>query len=170
MSYSRNVLVVVVGCLIAVSAACSSTDPLDEMGVTLTNLKFSDSTLFETVMVATVRVTNPNPDPLEFEGASFKLILDDRKIGTGLAPDPFTVDGLATTVVDVTFHISTPTAVFRMIDILKDEREVTYGIRGSLFVVTQFGTKKLKVEKMGHMDLQNLEVPQSIEPLTPASQ
>jgi len=161
-------MLIAVGLLIG-AVGCSTTDPLEEMGITLTNLKFLDSTVFETSMVATVRVTNPNPDPLEFEGASFKLILDDRKVGTGLAPDPFTVEGLATTIVDVTFHVSTPTAVFRKIDILKDEREVTYGIRGSLFVVTKFGTKKLKVEKMGHLDLQNLEVPQSIEPLAPAS-
>jgi LEA14-like dessication related protein len=115
-------------------------------------------------LVASVRVINPNPDAFEFEGASFKLILDDRKVGTGLAPEPFSVDGLGTTLVDVTFHINTATAVFRIVDVLKDQREVTYGIRGSLFVTGKYGRKKLKVNKMGRLDLNDLEVPQSIEP------
>jgi LEA14-like dessication related protein len=38
-------------------------------------------TLFETGMVAKLRVTNPNPEALTIDGASFKLILDD-KMGT----------------------------------------------------------------------------------------
>jgi LEA14-like dessication related protein len=152
------------GCLVIFAAGCSTTDELEELEITLTGLQFEDSTLLETVLVANVRVINPNPDAFEFEGASFKLILDDRKVGTGLAPEPFSVDGLGTTLVDVTFHINTATAVFRIVDILKDQREVTYGIRGSLFVTSKYGRKKLKVDKMGRLDLENLELPQSIEP------
>jgi len=38
-------------------------------------------TLFESGMVAKLRVTNPNPEALTIDGASFKLILDD-KMGT----------------------------------------------------------------------------------------
>ena len=149
------------GCLVIVGVGCSSADPLEELEITLTGLEFGDSTLLETVLVASVRIVNPNPDALEFEGASFKLILDDRKVGTGLAPDAFSVDGLGTTLVDVTFHINTATALFRIVDVVKDQREVTYGIRGSLFVTTSLGRKKLTVEKMGRLDLNNLEVPQS---------
>jgi len=151
-------------CLLIGVAGCSTTDPLEEMGVTLTNLKFLDSTVFETSMVATIRVSNPNPEPFEFEGASFKLILDDRKVGTGLAPDAFSVERLGTTTVDVTFHINNATAVFRVIDVLRDQREVNYGIQGSLFVTSSYGRKKLKVNKMGTLDLKNFDVPQSIEP------
>ncbi len=165
--YLKRTLIAV--CLLIGAVGCSTTDPLEEMGVTLTNIEFVDSTLFEAVMVATIRVSNPNPEPFEFEGASFKLILDDRKVGTGLAPEAFSVDRLGTTTVDVTFHVNTATAVFRVIDVLRDQREVNYGIQGSLFVTSSYGRKKLKVNKMGTLDLQNLEVPQSIEPTVPTS-
>lgn len=162
---SRKIaLVVLTGSLVILVAGCSTTDSLEELEITLTGLQFEDSTLLETVLVASVRVINPNPDAFEFEGASFKLILDDRKVGTGLAPEPFSVDGLGTTLVDVTFHINTATAVFRIVDVLKDQREVIYGIRGSLFVTGKYGREKLKVNKMGRLDLNDLEVPQSIEP------
>ncbi len=150
--------------LVAAAAGCASTNALEEMEITLAGLEFTEATLFETTMVAKIRVANPNPDPLSFEGASFKLYLDDRKVGTGMAPEPFAVEGLATTVVDVTFHLNNATAAFRIVDILKDQREVSYGVRGALFTDTTFGRRKLKVEKMGTLDLENLEVPQSTNP------
>ena len=154
----------------ALATGCATTDALEEMEITLTGLQFTEATLFETTMVAKIRVTNPNPTPLAFEGASFKLYLDDRKMGTGLAPEPFAVEGLATTIVDVTFHLNNATVAFRLVDILKDKREVDYGVRGSLFMDGTLGRRKLKVEKMGHLDLANLEVPQSIEPPPPKIQ
>jgi LEA14-like dessication related protein len=157
-------------CLTIVAAACATTEALEEMEITLIGLEFTDATLFETTMVASVRVANPNPDPLSFRGASFKLYLDDRKVGTGMAPEPFTVDGLATTVVPVTFHINNATAIFRIVDVLNDEREVGYGVRGSLFTDSSLGGRKLKVEKMGTLDLENFEVPHSIEPPSPRLQ
>jgi hypothetical protein len=69
----------------------------------------------------------------------------------------------------VTFHINTATAVFRIVDVLKDQREVIYGIRGSLFVTGKLGRKKLKVDKIGRLDLNDLDVPQSIQPLPSVS-
>lgn len=156
--------------LAAAAGGCATTDALEEMEITLTGLEFTEATLFETTMVASIRVANPNPTPLSFEGASFKLYLDDRKVGIGLAPDPFTVDGLATTVVPVTFHINNATAIFRIVEVLKDKREVGYGVRGSLFTDASLGGRKLKVEKMGTLDLENFEVPHSIEPPPPKLQ
>ena len=143
--------------LVLIAAGCSSTDELEQMEVTLINLEFTDATVFETIMVATVRLANPNPEPFEFEGASFKLYLDDRKVGTGLAPDAFSVDGLGTTAVDVTFHVNTANVVFRLYDAFRDEREITYGIQGALFVTTSYGRKKLKVNRMGRLDTANIE-------------
>jgi LEA14-like dessication related protein len=146
------------------ATGCASSDALEEMEITLTDLQFTEATVFETTMVAKIRVANTNPDPLAFEGASFKLYLDDRKVGTGLAPDAFEVEGLATTVIPVTFYLNNATALLRVIDVLKDQREVNYGVRGSLFMDSSWGRRKLKVEKMGSLDIENLELPQSTDP------
>jgi LEA14-like dessication related protein len=148
--------------LMALASGCATTNALEEMEITLVNLEFTEATLFETTMVAQIRVANPNPDPLSFEGASFKLYLDDRKVGTGMVPDPFTVEELATTVVKATFHLNNATAAFRIIDVLRDRREVGYGVRGSLFTDAAIGRRKLRVEKMGVLDLENLEVPEAV--------
>jgi LEA14-like dessication related protein len=153
---------VVALCLVSLWSGCATTDALEEMEITLVGLDFTDATLFETTMLADIRVANPNPDPLSFEGASFKLYLDDRKVGTGMVPEPFAVEGLDTTVVRATFHLNNATAAFRIVDVLKDKRAVGYGVIGSLFADSSFGRRKLKVEKMGMLDLENLEVPESI--------
>lgn len=161
----RRIVGAILGLWIAaVLTGCATTTALEEMEITLSDLRFTEATLFETTMVARIRVANPNPDLLSFEGASFKLYLDDRKVGTGMVPEPFMVEGLASTVVDATFHLNNATAAFRIVDVLRDKREVGYGVRGSLFTDATFGRRKLKVEKMGILDLENLEVPQSTNP------
>jgi LEA14-like dessication related protein len=139
-----------------------SIEPLD---VTLANLKITEVTVFETTMVAQLRVTNPNPEALAIEGASFKLYLEDKKVGTGTSKESFTVDRLDSYVVDVIFHMNNASALLRLKDILENrDKEVSYGIRGGLYTEGAFGTKKLKVEKSGTINLEKVPVPAANEP------
>jgi LEA14-like dessication related protein len=128
-----------------------SIEPLE---VTLANLKITEVTVFETTLVAKLRVTNPNPEAFTIEGASFKLYLENKKVGTGTSKEAFTIDRLDSSVVDVLFHINNASALLRIKDILEDE-DVSYGISGGLYTQGAFGTKKLKVEKTGRIDLRN---------------
>ena len=137
-----------------------SIEPLD---VTLAKLNITEVTLFETTLVAKLRITNPNPEAFTIEGASFKLYLEDKKVGTGTSKESFTVDRLDSYVVDVIFHINNASALLRIKDILEDD-DVSYGIRGGLYTQGAFGTKKLKVEKTGRIDLKNIPVPEADEP------
>ena len=50
------------------------------------------------------------------------------------------------------FHINNASALLRLKDILEDD-DVSYGVRGGLYTQGSFGTKKLKVEKTGRLDL-----------------
>jgi LEA14-like dessication related protein len=133
-------------------AGCASTGAIDPLEITLVSLQVGEMTVFETEMHAKLRVTNPNPEPFAIEGASFKLYLDDRKVGTGTTPEFFTVERLESTVFDVVFHINNASALLRLREIIEDQ-EVTYGVRGSLFTQGTFGTKKIKVAKTGSIDL-----------------
>jgi LEA14-like dessication related protein len=141
--------VLVVGAL-----GCSSMGSMEPFDVTLANLDITEVTVFETTLVAKIRVTNPNPEAFAIDGASFKLYLEDKKVGTGTSNESFTVDRLDSYVVDVIFHINNASALLRLKDILEDEdKEVSYGVRGGLYTQGAFGTKKLKVDKAGTIDL-----------------
>ena len=136
-------------------AGCASTGAIDPLEITLVSLQVGEMTIFETEMHAKLRVTNPNPEPFAIEGASFKLYLDDRKVGTGTTPEFFTVERLESTVFDVVFHINNASALLRLREIIEDQ-EVSYGVRGALFTQGAFGTKRIKVAKTGSIDLNEL--------------
>jgi LEA14-like dessication related protein len=144
---------------------CSSMGSMEPFDVTLANLNITEVTVFETTLVAKIRITNPNPEAFEIDGASFKLYLEDKKVGTGTSNESFTVDRLDSSVIDVIFHINNASALLRLKDILEDEdKEVSYGVRGGLFTEGAFGTKKLKVEKTGRVDLKKTGLPEVDEP------
>jgi LEA14-like dessication related protein len=150
----RSGLLPVICAALAVTAGCSSMAGVEPLEVTLSNLKITEVTVFETTLVAKLRVTNPNPEALTINGGSFKLILDDKKVGTGTASETFTVERLDSAVIDAVFHLNNASALLRVKDILQ-EQEVTYGVSGSLFTERSFGTRKIKIEKTGRLDLSN---------------
>jgi len=144
--------------LVAGLLGCTSMASIEPLDVTLANLNITEVTIFETTLVAKLRITNPNPEAITIEGASFKLYLEDKKVGTGTSKESFTVDRLDSHVVDVIFHMNNASALLRLKGILEDkDKEISYGVRGGLYTQGAFGTKKLKVEKTGHIDLENRE-------------
>ena len=91
--------------------------------------------------------------------------LVDKKVGTGTSKESFTVDRLDSHVVDVIFHMNNASALLRLKDILEDQdKEISYGVRGGLYTQGAFGTKKLKVEKTGRIDLKEVSAPEGDEP------
>ena len=142
---------------------CSTMGSLEPLEVTLSNIQIPEVTVFETTLVAKLRITNPNPEGLTIDGGSFKLYLDDKKVGTGTTSETFSVDRLDSTVVDAVFHINNASAILRLKDIFQ-QKEVSYGVRGSLFTQGSFGTKKIKVEKTGRIDLTEIQSPETDEP------
>jgi LEA14-like dessication related protein len=131
---------------------CATTASVEPLEVTLADLEIAEVTVFETTLLARLRVTNPNPDPVAIDGASFKLLLDGTKVGTGTAPAAFAVERLGSTVIDAEFHINNATALLRVKDML-DKQTVSYGVTGSLFSRGPFGTRRIRVEKSGSLDL-----------------
>ncbi len=154
LSYCLRRRLFAVGLILLGGLGCSSTGSMEPLDVTLTDLNVTEVTVFETTLVAKLRITNPNPEALAIEGASFKLYLEDKKVGTGTSKASFTVDRLDSSVIDVIFHINNASAILRLKDFLENNgREVSYGVRGGLFTEGAFGTKKLKVDKAGTIDL-----------------
>lgn len=141
-----------VAALAAVIAGCSAMALIEPLELTLADLEISEMTLFETTLLARIRITNPNPEPLTIDGASFKLILEGRKIGSGTTPETFTIDRLDSQLVDAVFHVNNASAVLRLGDILA-QQTVSYGVTGALFTQGTFGTRKLRINKSGRLDL-----------------
>jgi LEA14-like dessication related protein len=138
--------------LLAVGFGCSTMGSLEPMEVTLKDLVVTEMTVFETSLLAKLRITNPNPDPITIDGASFKLYIEDKKVGTGTTKESFALDRLDSNVIEVVFHINNASALLRLKEIFGNN-DVSYGVRGALFTEGAFGTKKIRIEKTGHVDL-----------------
>lgn len=144
-----------VGGLLAVALGCSSLGPPEPLGVNLVDLEVEEITLFEATLVAKIRVSNPNPDPLQFTGGALKLLLGDRKIGTAMTSQAFSVAGFSSTVIDMVVHVNTASAITR-IPALLEQDSLSYGVRGALYSQGPFGTHKHVVERSGSLDLGSL--------------
>jgi len=150
---------VVAVAMIATVSGCASMSSVEAPDVTLVDLQVGDITVFETSLTATVRITNPNPDPLDIDGASFKLELDGRKIGTGTSSDALIVPRLDSATIEVNFHLNNIAAVTRLRSML-DHEVVDWGLRGKVFVRGAYGTRSLRVEHAGRIDLDAPTLPQ----------
>jgi LEA14-like dessication related protein len=158
-------LCLMISAFVLSALGCSTMGSIEPLDVTLSNLNFTEVTVFETTLVAKLRITNPNPEPFAIEGGSFKLYLEDKKVGTGTTSESFTVERLDSYVVDVTFHINNASALLRIKDIIETkDNELSYGVRGGLFTEGAFGTKKLKIDKAGTIELGKVKLPGSDEP------
>jgi LEA14-like dessication related protein len=141
--------------LVTLAIGCSSLEPMEPLGVNLVDLEVQEITLFEATLAAKIRVSNPNPDPLQFAGGSLKLLLDGRKIGTAMSSQAFSVAGFESTVIDMTVHVNTASAITRIPGLLEQDT-VSYGVRGALYSEGSFGRHKHLVERSGSLDLRSL--------------
>lgn len=140
---------------VLVASGCSSTAQLEPLGVNLVNLEVQEITLFEASLVAEVRITNPNPDPIEITGGSLKLLLDGKKAGTALAREPFEVAAFDSTLVDMFVTVNTASAVTR-IPMLLEKDSISYGVSGAFYSDGPFGRVRHAVERSGALDLGEL--------------
>jgi len=136
------------------STACTSLGSLERPSVTLAGVELSEVTVFETTVQVKLRVSNPNPEPITLEGASFKLRLEDHKIGQGLSSETVVIDRLDSALLNVTFHVNNALALLQLREILEQEA-LDYGIRAILYTRGSWGTKKLKVDKEGRFEFEN---------------
>jgi LEA14-like dessication related protein len=78
----------------------------DALEVTLADLNSVEATAFETRLTVVVRITNLGAEPLAASGASQKLILNNRTMGTAVSDQAFTVPALGTTTQELTLNLS----------------------------------------------------------------
>ena len=141
---------------LTVLAGCASMEPVEPPDVTLVNVQVTEVTPFETTLEAEVRIINPNPDPLAVEGASFKLELLDRKIGTGTSSTATTVPALDSATVPVIFRLNNVAAVSRLRTIMEAE-VLDWSLRGTVFARRASGGRmNLKVDESGRLSLDDM--------------
>lgn len=148
----NNTIGVVLISLTILVSGCATIPPDERPEITLSSVELTEATLFETTMVAKVRISNPSLQSIVVEGATFKLVLDGKKVGRGMMKETVSVESLDSQVGDAIFHINNASALLRLKDIL-EQKAVGYGIVGNLYLQTGTRTTKVKVDQAGQLDL-----------------
>lgn len=139
-------------------AGCATTDRLTQPEMTLVALDITEVTLFETSADVTVRITNPDLEPLVLEGGVVRLSIDGVTAGRGMFDGPLEVPRLSSETVDLTLRISNVAVATRLRSFV-DSEAFSYRLRSVLYRRSDFGTRRIRIAKEGFVDFRELDEP-----------
>jgi LEA14-like dessication related protein len=120
--------------------------------VSLVDLELTDMTVFETTAELTVRIGNPNPEPLVVTGSAFELFLDGRSIGRALASERVEVPRLGTATQIAELQVSNVALAARLATVL-EKPELEYRIRTKLWLERPYGSRKIRLDHRGRLTI-----------------
>jgi LEA14-like dessication related protein len=130
---------------------CASFSPTDQASLSLVDIQSANTTLFETTITVTLRVTNETNRPLRMQGSLHELALNGNPVGRGVSDAVTDVSPLGTATFPLTIRLDN-------LKLLKHfggdalPPEIAYQLESRLF--TEAGqTRGLAVVTEGALDL-----------------
>jgi LEA14-like dessication related protein len=139
-----------VAALLLVWGGCASVSPSERANLSLVGVNAADSTIFETSIQVTLRVTNETNQPLQLQGSSHKLTLNDAMVGSGVANGILEVPPLGSVTFPVTIRLDN-LKLLRRFGGGNIPPEIAYRLQSRLF--TPSSAAGLKVVTEGSLDL-----------------
>ncbi|WP_438479928.1 LEA type 2 family protein [Oleiharenicola lentus] len=130
-------------------AGCASMVNSEQARLSLINVRPAASTVFETSVELTLRLTNETNQTLQLSGSSHKLELNGSNVGRGVSSESITVPPLGTTTVNVTMYLENLTLLRKFSDV-QNLSQVSYQLDSRLFST---GGRTLPVRTEGTFDL-----------------
>ncbi|MFM1892496.1 MAG: hypothetical protein RLZ44_1573 [Pseudomonadota bacterium] len=126
--------------LVGLLAGCAGLGKYrDPVRVTVSDIRVLETTMLEQLYAVTLRIQNPNEQPLAVRGGSFDLEINGRDFGSGVSDAQVTVPAFGDAKVEVRM-VSTLFGMLRVIQSFQErEREsLEYDISGRLAVEHSF--------------------------------
>lgn len=122
-------------CLAAFVTACASAAaPRNPPEVYLVNLAPGGQTgLFEQSLVTTLRVVNPNPADIAFDGMTFNLYVNDRRLASGVSNESVRIAALSEDIITLTARTD-PLTLARQLFGLTEDRRLSYRLTGQIYI------------------------------------
>jgi LEA14-like dessication related protein len=130
---------------------CASPSAGPALAVSLVDVRPQEATPFETRLLVTVRLTNPNPSEISFKGSSHELAINNRAMGGAVSSEIVTVPALSSVTQETTLNLSN-IALVGLIRELQRQPAASYSIRSTLFTSGVF-SRSVRAEHSGKIDL-----------------
>lgn len=134
----------------ALLAACAGTRP-QAPRLSLVDLTVEAPDALAPRVIATLRILNPNPEPLAIEGYALDLSFAGERVASAVSADATTLAALSETVVDAAFVMSS-------LGWLKGLRAAAGGadleaaVEGFVYVGTMLGRIRLPLRETARLD------------------
>lgn len=135
---------------------CATVRPFEGVDVSLVNLRFVQSTVWETTAVFTVRLQNESPDPVTLTGGVHKFYLDGSFLGEGLSNQSVTLERLSSATQDITVHLRNLSLARRLKPIIEQQR-FDYRVDSVLYFDSASRYGRGKVSHAGQLDLREFQ-------------
>ncbi len=86
-------------------AGCATYTPTDRASISLVGIESAESTILETTLVMTLRLTNETNVPLHVTGTSHKLTLNGEMVGHGVNNGALEVPALGSVTIPLTVRL-----------------------------------------------------------------
>jgi LEA14-like dessication related protein len=127
------------------------------------DLRLADATLLETTAELRVRLANENPEPMEIQGAAYRLELDGQEVGSGRSPTHLTLPPFESATDRVELHVSNVRLAWRLRN-LATVAELACRLRGRVQVEMPYGKRTVTVERATQLELGLPSAPPSTAP------
>jgi LEA14-like dessication related protein len=141
--------------LIALLAGCATLSPGPTVGVTVVNLRPLESTILETSVAVTLRLTNESAQPLVFAGSTHKLYLNDSAVGRAVSNERLTVPAFGTATPTVTVYLENLTLLRKATE-FSQAPKLAYRLESRLHPADGAGFGDVRATTTGELDLAGL--------------
>jgi LEA14-like dessication related protein len=130
--------------LVTLITGCASLPSRDPLQVTVAGIEPLQGEGMELRLLVKLRVQNPNDTPVEYNGASLNLEVNDRSFATGVSDQRGTVPRFGEAIVAVPVTVSMMRMARQVLGMLdgKPVDKITYAMSGKLNGASLFGTQR----------------------------
>lgn len=135
------------------AAGCATVSGPPPVEISLSDLHFTDATVFETVAVADVRLENLAPEEIRVTGAVHRLAVNGTSLGKGMSGQTVAVPRLGSAPQQVEIHVRN-FSLARTLREIAQSRVVQYTLDSTIYVAREGGRdRSVRVTKSGRLDL-----------------
>jgi LEA14-like dessication related protein len=144
--------------LFALLAGCATLSPPPSVGVSVVDVRPLESTLLETRVELTLRLTNESAQALAFAGSSHRLYVNDSYVGRAVSGEAVNVPAFGTATPKVTVYLENLTLLRKATEFSQAPAKLAYRLESRLHPAagTLFGD--VKVATTGMIDLAGLGI------------
>ena len=134
---------------------CATLTPGPTVGLSVVNLRPLQSTILETSLELTLRLTNEAAQPLVLAGSTHKLYLNDSYVGRAVSNERVTVPAFGTATPTVTVYLENLTLIRKATE-FSQAPKLAYRLESRLHPAEGSAFGDMKATATGELDLAGL--------------